>query len=125
MFQCSQKGSNNLHWKGGVVIVSPSKRIRYRLIRKPDHPFARKNGYVAEHRLIMEKAFGRFLRHEEIIHHINGDTLDNRIANLVLTDRAKHAAIHEPENNIRKRARYSALKTIATELDERLKGEVL
>ena len=66
----------------------------YILIRKPEHPHAKKNGYVLEHRLVMEKYLERFLEPYEVIHHINHDKHDNRIENLSITNNKEHCSIY-------------------------------
>jgi uncharacterized protein (DUF1330 family) len=73
-------GSKNPNWIGGKVL---DKR-GYILIKFREHPNAQTNGYIYEHRLVMEKHLGRYLKPEETIHHLNGDKTDNRIENLKL-----------------------------------------
>lgn len=70
---------NNGSWKGGRVL-----RGGYWSIKLPNHPMADKQGYIKEHRLIMEKHLGRYLTKEEVVHHINRNIKDNRIENLKL-----------------------------------------
>lgn len=67
---------------------------KYKYIYAPDHPNAIRWFYVAEHRLIIEKNIGRFLKKTEIVHHINEDTLDNRIENLQILTASEHSRLH-------------------------------
>lgn len=81
--------------KSGYTMTSEG----YVLVRKPEHTFS-VNGYVLEHRLIMEEYLGRILSSDEIVHHKNEIKTDNRIENLELTNRAEHRGMH---NSIDKR----------------------
>ena len=77
----SGQGANNPDWKGGRYI-EPDKG--YVIVRRPDHPRARKNGYVLEHILVMEETLGRPLAPAERVHHDNRQPADNRPENLIL-----------------------------------------
>lgn len=66
----------------------------YRLLHRPGHRLAKKN-YVREHVLVAETKLGRELKKGEIVHHVNGDKLDNRPENLyVCKDNREHMLIH-------------------------------
>ena len=52
--------------------------------------------YRAEHRIRMEQKLGRTLRRHEHVHHIDGDTLNNAVENLIVVSAADHIRIHHP-----------------------------
>jgi len=86
--KCSEKmmGKNHHNWKGGKVKTTGG----YIKIKMREHPDATAEGYVLEHRLIMEKKIGRRLNVWEEVHHKNGIKSDNRIENLELVIKKKH-----------------------------------
>ena len=46
------------------------------------------------HRVVMEAHIGRRLTRYEVVHHINGDGMDNRIENLQLMTLSEHTRMH-------------------------------
>jgi hypothetical protein len=62
----------------------------YIFIYKPDHPNCQKNGWVAEHRLVVEKRLGRYLLKGEKVHHKNAIKHDNRDDNLEVLSPTNH-----------------------------------
>lgn len=74
------KGHKPFNWKGGRLKDGKG----YIKVFRPEHPNAQKNGYVMEHRIVMEQSLGRLLRKEEEVHHKNGIKGDNRLENLEL-----------------------------------------
>jgi len=86
------KGFKNPNWNGGKTKSTQG----YIKILANNHPFADKYGYVYKHRLVMEKHLGRYLKPKEVIHHINGNLLDNRIKNLKLfINQNEHIKFHK------------------------------
>lgn len=85
----SNPGHLNPAWKGGRM----SDGKGYVLIYAPDHPMADSNRRVREHRLVMERMIGRYLRPEEVVDHIDGNGMNNDPSNLRLfATNAEHLA---------------------------------
>lgn len=91
-------GSSHSNWKGGRIISSKG----YVLIWKPEHPFCQIRGYVQEARLVAEKALGRYLKKDEIPHHVNEDKADNRNCNLLVCLDGYHKSLHHKIRRLKK-----------------------
>lgn len=83
-------GKRSYNWKGGKVV----NVYGYIEVWNPQHPNAKKSGYVLEHRKIMSEHLGRPLETNEEVHHKNGNKKDNRIENLELLDKREHTVRH-------------------------------
>ena len=75
----SRKGEKGSNWQGGIM-----KHSGYILIHAPNHPFCEHHGYVRKHRLVVEKHINRHLLPSEVVHHVNKNTSDNRLENLMV-----------------------------------------
>lgn len=76
----------------------------YKRIHRPLHPNADRDGYILEHRLIMEEYLHCYLEREWDIHHLNQIRDDNRLENLELfTSSADHHKKYHGDNQYVKR----------------------
>ncbi len=78
----ANQGVNNCKWTGGFVRIDGYKCLSVA------------GGAIFEHRHLMEQHLGRKLTEEEIIHHIDGNKLNNTLSNLQLMTRSTHAILH-------------------------------
>lgn len=85
-YACGERNSN---WKGGRKTDSHG----YIWLYVPEHPHSR-DRYVREHRLVMEKYLGRYLKENEVVHHKDGDKKNNNISNLELIICDIHKQLH-------------------------------
>ena len=69
------RGKDSPNWQGGRELTNAGY-IRLWISRTER---------VMEHRKLMEQHLGRKLARTEVVHHINGNNTDNRLANLQLT----------------------------------------
>ena len=67
-----------------------SANARRVIVRAPDHPNATAQGTLSRARLIMSTHLGRPLELGELVHHINGDPTDDRVANLQVVTHGEH-----------------------------------
>ena len=97
------KGEEACNWKGGFYGAGKGQKYVYKYAN--NHPNATKDGYVMEHRLVMEKHIGRYLTKEEIVHHRDGRKDNNVIENLELvSDQGSHTREHFERSHITEQA---------------------
>lgn len=75
--------------------IKKEKKIIYPYITNGYRFIKTINGSRAEHLINAEKKIGRLLKKGEVVHHINGDRLDNRLKNLYVAENTiKHKKMH-------------------------------
>jgi hypothetical protein len=73
----------------GATRLKDHAGILYRMIKT-----APRGPWQYEHRVVMTKALGRPIKKDEHVHHINHNTLDNRLKNLAVLSHADHTRLH-------------------------------
>ena len=92
-----RKGKDCPNWKGGIKIAK-HKNTSYVMVYMPEHLKSDINGYVYEHRLIVEKEFNCEIPDRSVIHHVDGNGLNNDLTNLmVFKSNAEHISFHWKE----------------------------
>lgn len=79
-------GAAHPRYKGGHI----NKRTGYRMMRDAGR-------LTYEHRIVMRRHLGRALQRWEIVHHVDGNPLNNDIANLELMTQTEHRRRHADE----------------------------
>ncbi len=84
-------GDKNGHWNGGIRMIKG-----YRHIYRPGHRLSRSDGWVAEHRLLMDD---KILNKEQVVHHKDDNRLNNSINNLkVFKNNGEHRKYHSKKD---------------------------
>lgn len=110
---CSQKcvwaGVRGPSHNARVSVLSAAKRgdAQRGVLKTGTSKYTKRNGRH-EHRLVIETHLGRKLLSNEIVHHINGDSKDNRLENLRVMSQADHIREHLPEMFKRRMERRNA-----------------
>ena len=81
-----KSGPDHPQWTG-FTILSNGYRTKW----------ISKHTYRLEHRWIIEQKIGRILTRNEVVHHKNGNKLDNRLKNLEIMSRKAHSTMHQQQ----------------------------
>jgi hypothetical protein len=69
------------------------KTLGYAYFLDRTHPLANSQGKVYVHRVVASEKIGRWIKTEEHVHHIDGDTNNNHPDNLEIMSRSEHAIL--------------------------------
>lgn len=103
-------GKKSPRWTGGTF-----EEQGYIFVWRPSHP-NNQRGYVREHRVVVEGKLGRYLKEDEVVHHINGIKTDNRIENLQVMSAKEHSQLHHEIKSLQK-SRFRKPKSNSVSVD--------
>lgn len=90
----NNNGEQHYNWKGGKYL----NEYGHIMVRSDVKLLDKHQGYITEHKDIMQKFLKRELTSDECIIHINGNVQDNRIENLKLVSRSEQLSIVNTKN---------------------------
>lgn len=67
---------------------------------------------ILEHRFLMNRKLGKKLDRTEIVHHLDGNKLNNSLDNLFLTNNKDHVAIHKLQRELNDRPEWRLDQTL-------------
>lgn len=91
------RGENNVRWNGGQ-----KSSAGYVYLLRPNHPGTDKAGYIKRANLVWAESTGHHIVKGEVLHHKDGDKLNDDIDNLELMVATEHVALHMRVVNIGK-----------------------
>ena len=85
--------------KIGTTIVRDKDHYPYVYVGK-NYPYGNGRNSIRKHIFVMQEHIGRKIEKGEIVHHIDGDKLNNNLENLYLTTTAEHNKLHAVSEHI-------------------------
>lgn len=96
--QYSRSGSSHSQWKGGITNHSDGYvEIHISNVETKFYGMSQSTGHILYHRYVMAKHLDRALHPNELVHHKDGNKLNNDINNLDLCDKRSHGRLHYHE----------------------------
>lgn len=100
-------GDKNSNYRNNTISYYYNNGHKYQQIKVHGHPYSDKQDYYPYHRYVVEQNYQLFdniyfdvignkhyLKKDISVHHIDENTLNNDISNLVPLNRSEHASIH-------------------------------
>lgn len=93
-------GDKSGSWRGGIRMIKG-----YRHLFRPGHRLSRADGWVAEHRFVMDD---KIKNKQQVVHHEDENRLNNNIENLrIFENNGEHRKYHEIKEVRDSKGRFS------------------